>query len=118
MKISIYSSIILPSLPFWHPSKSILYWAVPDDAKYVATSTNQAQSKPCQTNGTMGKNNVDIMCPTAMDPSSINSMAIFIRFRKNIKMMSMMSRMIADKMRKMSQVTVQNKEIYINVHNI
>ena len=35
--------------------------------------------------GTIGKNKVDIMWPTAMDPSSINSIAMLIRLTLVIK---------------------------------
>jgi hypothetical protein len=53
-------------------------------------------------NGMRGKKSVDIMSPTAMEASSINSMAILIRVRKKIKRRSMMRRTMADKIKKMS----------------
>jgi len=60
-------------------------------------------------NGTSGKNSVENMWPTAIDPSSINSMAILIRFLKKITMIKMMKSMIAISTRKIIQVT---KNIY------
>ena len=97
------------------PFKSTLYSATPDEARKTATTTNQTMIKNCQTNGTRGKNNVDIMWPTAIDASSINSIAILTRFLKNIKITKMMRRTMAMITRNIIQVTTQNKKVMIKI---
>ena len=97
------------------PFKSTLYSATPDEARKTATTTNQTMIKNCQTNGTRGKNNVDIMWPTAIDASSINSIAILTRFLKNIKITKMMRRTMAMITRNIIQVTTQNKKFMIKI---
>jgi len=53
-------------------------------------------------NGMTGKKRVDIMSPTAMDASSMSSMAILILVRKKMSKIRMMRSRMADKMRKTS----------------
>ena len=96
------------------PFRSILYSATPEEARKMATSTNQTMIKNCQINGTRGKNNVDIMWPTAIDASSINSIAILTRFLKNIKITRIMTRTMAIITRNIIQVTTQ-KNIMIKL---
>ena len=52
--------------------------------------------------GMMGKKRVDIMSPTAMEASSMSSMAILILVRKKMSTMRTMSSKTADTMRKTS----------------
>ena len=52
--------------------------------------------------GMMGKKRVDIMSPTAMEASSMSSMAILILVRKKMSTMRTMSSRTADTMRKTS----------------
>ena len=54
--------------------------------------------------GTIGKNNVDIMSPTAIEPSSMSSMAILILVNIKHRSSNMMSNVIALIIRKTSQV--------------
>ena len=92
------------------PCRSVLYSATPEDARKTATITNHMIIRNCQTKGTIGKNKVDIMCPTANDPSSINSIAMLIRFLRNITMIKMIRSRMAPSMRKTIQVTkMRNK---------
>ena len=67
--------------------------------------TNQIIIKNCHTKGTIGKNNVDIICPTAIEPSSINSIAMLIRFLKKITMIRMIRSTMAPSIRNTIQVT-------------
>ena len=52
-----------------------------------------------RTKGMMGKKRVDIMSPTAMDASSINSIAILIRVRKKISTTKMINKRMPDAIR-------------------
>ena len=87
------------------PCKSVLYCDSPDEARNTATTTNQTIIRNCHTKGTIGKNNVDIICPTARDPSSINSIAMLILFLKKITMIKMIRSTMAPIIRNTIQVT-------------
>lgn len=66
--------IIWKKLPFtfrW-------YFCSFHEAKKAATVKNQATKMTSSINGMTGNNNVNIISPTAIDPSSINSIAILI----------------------------------------
>ena len=58
------------------------YFGSPDDARNIATTEKKAMTTSCRRNGTTGKNSVDMMSPTAMEPSSISSMAMRILEKK------------------------------------
>ena len=52
------------------------YLGSPDEARNIATTVKKAMTTSCRRKGTTGKKRVDIMSPTAIEPSSISSIAI------------------------------------------
>ena len=52
------------------------YLGSPDEARNMATTVKKAMTTSCRRKGTTGKKRVDMMSPTAIEPSSISSMAM------------------------------------------
>ena len=58
------------------------YLGSPDEARNMATTVKKAMTTSCRRKGTTGKKRVDMMSPTAIEPSSISSMAMRILEKK------------------------------------
>ena len=52
------------------------YFGSPDEARNMATTVKKAMTTSCSRKGTTGKKRVDMMSPTAIEPSSSSSMAM------------------------------------------
>ena len=90
------------------PDLKVLTASFHEDKK-AATVKNQATKITSMTKGTKGKNSVDIMWPTAIDPSSISSIAILILVNMKQRSSKMMSNVIPLMIRKTIQVCESSK---------
>lgn len=90
------------------PNLKVLTASFHEDRK-AATVKNQATKITSMTKGIKGKNSVDIICPTAIDPSSISSIAILILVNIKQRSSKMMSNVIPLMIRKTIQVCESSK---------
>ena len=101
--IPFVASLCTVPIYFPEPDLKVLTASFHEDKK-AATVKNQATKITSMTKGTKGKNSVDIMWPTAIDPSSISSIAILILVNIKQRSSKMMSNVIPLMIKKTIQV--------------